>query len=356
MVELAWFLYTVANTLTIVFIAKGVGGGRRPPRREPGDDRAPDRRGGVVVPRSDLRDRDRDGGLGAVGGHDRVHVHGAALAAGPPARHGRVRRRLRRAAHRPPVRGRGELSSTSTSGAPTSRTAMLVLAISSVSFVGIGMMTAVLPLMSPEKGTQFGFIAQGLLLVARAEVPGDRPAAVDAVDLGGVARDLRARGRAAGDARRRGVCGDLGRHLAARRDRRGSDPTRPVRVLARRALRQAARAAEAVRREPRPRTKVPPDRDSRPRRWRGRPPSLVCMDIALITGASRGLGLALAQALADRGHGLAIDARGSEGARGGTRRARAEDGRDGDRGRRRRPAPPRRARRGRGADGPTRCS
>jgi NAD(P)-dependent dehydrogenase (short-subunit alcohol dehydrogenase family) len=37
------------------------------------------------------------------------------------------------------------------------------------------------------------------------------------------------------------------------------------------------------------------------------------MDIALITGASRGLGLALAQALADRGHGLAIDARGSEG-------------------------------------------
>jgi len=35
------------------------------------------------------------------------------------------------------------------------------------------------------------------------------------------------------------------------------------------------------------------------------------MDIALITGASRGLGLALAQGLADRGYGLAIDARGS---------------------------------------------
>ena len=36
------------------------------------------------------------------------------------------------------------------------------------------------------------------------------------------------------------------------------------------------------------------------------------MDIALITGASRGLGLALARALADRGYGLVVDARGSE--------------------------------------------
>ncbi|MGH2818495.1 MAG: ABC transporter permease [Actinomycetota bacterium] len=43
--------------------------------------------------------------------------------------------------------------------------ALLVLAVSSVSFVGIGMMTAVLPLISPEKGSQLGFIAQGMLLV-----------------------------------------------------------------------------------------------------------------------------------------------------------------------------------------------
>jgi len=43
--------------------------------------------------------------------------------------------------------------------------AVLVLAIASVSFVGIGMMTAVLPLISPEKGVQLGFIAQGVLLV-----------------------------------------------------------------------------------------------------------------------------------------------------------------------------------------------
>jgi ABC-2 type transport system permease protein len=43
--------------------------------------------------------------------------------------------------------------------------ALVVLAVASISFVGIGMMTAVLPLISPEKGTQFGFIAQGILLV-----------------------------------------------------------------------------------------------------------------------------------------------------------------------------------------------
>ena len=43
--------------------------------------------------------------------------------------------------------------------------ALVVLAVASISFVGIGMMTAVLPLISPEKGTQLGFIAQGILLV-----------------------------------------------------------------------------------------------------------------------------------------------------------------------------------------------
>ena len=40
-----------------------------------------------------------------------------------------------------------------------------LLAIASVSFIGVGMMTAVLPLISPEKGTQLGFVAQGLMLV-----------------------------------------------------------------------------------------------------------------------------------------------------------------------------------------------
>jgi ABC-2 type transport system permease protein len=43
--------------------------------------------------------------------------------------------------------------------------ALAVLAVASVSFIGVGMVTAVLPLISPEKGAQLGFIAQGLLLV-----------------------------------------------------------------------------------------------------------------------------------------------------------------------------------------------
>jgi ABC-2 type transport system permease protein len=43
--------------------------------------------------------------------------------------------------------------------------ALVLLVIASISFIGIGMMTAVLPLISPEKGTQLGFVAQGLLLV-----------------------------------------------------------------------------------------------------------------------------------------------------------------------------------------------
>jgi ABC-2 type transport system permease protein len=43
--------------------------------------------------------------------------------------------------------------------------ALVVVLVASVSFTGIGMMTAVLPLISPEKGAQLGFVAQGVLLV-----------------------------------------------------------------------------------------------------------------------------------------------------------------------------------------------
>jgi ABC-2 type transport system permease protein len=43
--------------------------------------------------------------------------------------------------------------------------ALVVIVVASISFIGIGMMTSVMPLISPEKGMQLGFIAQGMLLV-----------------------------------------------------------------------------------------------------------------------------------------------------------------------------------------------
>jgi len=43
--------------------------------------------------------------------------------------------------------------------------AFVILLVASVSFIGIGMMMSVLPLISPEKGMQLGFVAQGTLLV-----------------------------------------------------------------------------------------------------------------------------------------------------------------------------------------------
>jgi ABC-2 type transport system permease protein len=43
--------------------------------------------------------------------------------------------------------------------------AFVVLVVASISFLGIGMTMSVLPLISPEKGTQLGFVAQGTLLV-----------------------------------------------------------------------------------------------------------------------------------------------------------------------------------------------
>src|ERR671929_338555 len=91
--------------------------------------------------------------------------------------------------------------------------ALLLLAVASVSFVGIGMVTAVLPLISPEKGAQLGFVAQGLLLVvsgvyypveampdwmqwlstvspATYALEGIRAAVLDGAGVGGVRGDL----------------------------------------------------------------------------------------------------------------------------------------------------------------------
>ena len=111
--------------------------------------------------------------------------------------------------------------------------AFLVLAIASISFIGIGVMTSVLPLISPEKGTQLGFVAQGtLLVVSGVYYPVEVLPRLDAVHREDLARDVRARGRAGGDPRRRPALGDVGRDLAAADHRSGLDPARPLGVLA----------------------------------------------------------------------------------------------------------------------------
>jgi ABC-2 type transport system permease protein len=43
--------------------------------------------------------------------------------------------------------------------------AFALLAVGSLSFIGVGIMTSVLPLVSPEKGAQLGFVCQGVMLV-----------------------------------------------------------------------------------------------------------------------------------------------------------------------------------------------
>ena len=93
--DVAFMVWTVANTLTIVFIAKGIEatGGQIDVNRD--DDDAPDRRGRLGVPRDHVRVHDRDGRLGALGGDDRVHVHGAALARDAPRGRGLLRGALR---------------------------------------------------------------------------------------------------------------------------------------------------------------------------------------------------------------------------------------------------------------------
>jgi ABC-2 type transport system permease protein len=162
--EVAWFLYTVANTLTIVFIAKGV---------EAAGYRIDVNRETIVLL------------IGAVvwsylGLVFEIETETVAWERWEGTIEYTFMAPLSRPAH---LLGMGAFAVAygvvrtallfglvaASLGVhfdnPNFAAATLVLAVSSLSFVGIGMMTAVLPLISPEKGTQLGFIAQGLLLV-----------------------------------------------------------------------------------------------------------------------------------------------------------------------------------------------
>jgi ABC-2 type transport system permease protein len=162
--EVAWFLYTVANTLTIVFIAKGVeaGGYRLDVNRE------------MIILL-----------IGAVvwsylGLVFEIETETVAWERWEGTIEYTFMAPLSRPAHLFGMGAFAVLYGVVRTvalfglvavmlgvhfGDPDFVSATVVLAASSVSFVGIGMMTAVLPLVSPEKGTQLGFIAQGLLLV-----------------------------------------------------------------------------------------------------------------------------------------------------------------------------------------------
>ncbi len=76
----------------------------RPDRRRRDDDVPADRRRRLGVPRHPLRVPDGDGGVGALGGDDRVHVHGAAVARHAPGRAGGLRDLLRADPGGAPVR------------------------------------------------------------------------------------------------------------------------------------------------------------------------------------------------------------------------------------------------------------
>jgi ABC-2 type transport system permease protein len=162
--ELAWFLYTVANTLTIVFIAKGVeaGGGTLNVNRvtivlligaviwsylglifEVVTETVAWERWEGTIEYTFMAPISRTSHLLGMGAFAVVY--------------GVIRTALLFVA----VAAFLDVSFHD----PQFLSAALVLLVSSVSFIGIGMMTAVLPLISPEKGTQLGFIAQGLLLV-----------------------------------------------------------------------------------------------------------------------------------------------------------------------------------------------
>jgi ABC-2 type transport system permease protein len=162
--ELAWFLYTVANTLTIVFIAKGVeaGGYHLDVNREmiilligavvwsylglvfeiETETVAWERWEGTIeyTFMAPLSRSMHLGGMGAfavIYGLIRATILFLVVAAFI-------------GIHAPDANYAAALG---------------LLAIASVSFIGIGMMTSVLPLISPEKGAQLGFVAQGMMLV-----------------------------------------------------------------------------------------------------------------------------------------------------------------------------------------------
>ncbi len=110
-------------------------------------------------------------------------------------------------------------------GAMNLVTALVFVLLGSFSFVGIGMMAAILPLLYVERGAQMTFVLQScLLLVSRRLLPDRRPAGLDAGAVAPVAGHVRPRGRSGRAARRDAGDGTRRRRPAAAGDGRGAHP------------------------------------------------------------------------------------------------------------------------------------
>ena len=243
--DLAFMVWTIANTLTIVFIAA-----RRVRQSDTvdvntRDDGAARRRGDLGVPRDHLRVHDRDGRMGALGRDDRVHVHGAAVAGRPPGRAGRVRGALRDHPGDDPLLRRRRAVSADPCSDANYPAALALLAIASLSFIG-------------DRDHDLGAAARSRLRRARSSgssrkadarrvgrlLLGDRHAGVDAVALEDLAGDV----RAAGD--RAAILGGAlawERRLAVAHHRRPRNADRAGDLPRRRAVREAGGQAQEVR-------------------------------------------------------------------------------------------------------------
>ena len=211
-------VYTTVNAMSITFIGAGVDGRRREgDGHQRPDDLPAHRRAALELPLDDLRHPLGDGELGAVGGDDRVHLHEPVEPGHPPARHGHLRGHLR---HRC---GRWSSSASAISLFDLDLSnanywgALVILAVCSISLVGFGIVAAVMPLLSPEKGQQVTLHRLGPAAARlRRLLPGRGAPGLDAGDRHSLPGHLRARRIPRGaPARRRRRSRALGQHLAA---------------------------------------------------------------------------------------------------------------------------------------------
>src|SRR4051794_23842564 len=213
-------------------------------RRAPDDDPA-DRRRPVGLPGDRVRDPHGDRGLGALGGHDRVHVHGAAVARRAPRRHGRVRRALRRPADGAAVpRGGAVLRALVPAGRLRRGAAAARRGVGLLRGPRHGDRRAAADLAREGRAARVRGPGPAARRLGRL-LPGGRDAGVDAVAghvLPGhvrAGRDPRRRARR----RRRGR--GVARPVAADADGRGGDSAGPARLPGGGALRQAGGQAQA---------------------------------------------------------------------------------------------------------------